>query len=1227
MSKSQFTSKDSKKEELSNKFLKYIETYLSSYTRFSENVVPEFEIRFGTKKIKNINKVDFYNVIKSLLNYDFKLFNENYFLKIMNASNLSNIRTQINGLPNIQSYCKLNNLAGILDENNIKFVEKEYFKTSDAQLFPLDFDDYNFRVCYQTEQNYSRNHSAIEELHSKWNSIKKIFRYIKRYEYRHPDLPFLIHCSIVKTSKSHYGKFIEQFNIKDSEVFNSLENFEIEIELNNEFIIANKSFSNAEFIYTNLRKVIKYILIGLQETNYPITLNEIDFAMQQYLKLAKGPDYKPMMIPSIKDFIGPSSTTLQMVNILPETEINDTNNSIPNIRNNYTVTDKADGTRKLLYISPQGKLYFLATTMNIQFTGCYIEKKELFNTIIDGEHILHNKKGEYINVFACFDIYYFNGQNVTGLPFINLNVEDKGEEEKLEKSKKEDKEDKGEEEKMEKSKKEENFNYRLIILNSVIKTLDLKSITSSKEMHIKIIVKKFYGAHIFNGCSRILTNIKEGLYEYNTDGLIFTPSNTGVCSLKTGIAAPNYKITWNESFKWKPPAYNTIDFLIKFKKNELGGNYIGTLNNEGEDLTSYNQVKNYYTLILNVGFDEKKHGYINPYNDIINNNIKRTTKESYTNSYKPCRFYPTNPNDVNAGLCNIIGKLDESNNLKIYTLEGEEIEDNTIVEFAYNINKPDFWRWEPLRLRYDKTSELRSGVKNFGNAYHTANSNWQSIYNPISETILMTGNGVTINTDDDVYYNKISKTSETQALRDFHNLYIKNMLITKVSKSGFSLIDYAVGKGGDLPKWISANLNFVFGLDLSKDNIENRLDGVCARYLNYAQRYAVIPKALFLHGNSSHNIKEGSAFYDDKSKQIIKALFGEGAKNEVLLGKGVYNNYGIVKNGFNISSIQFALHYMFESETILNEFIKNIKECTALEGYFIGTCYDGSKIFNMLNSLNTNESISIFKNEKKIWELTKKYDAKEFNDDESSLGYAINVYQETINKTFKEYLVNYKYLVRIMENNGFVLLNETEYKQLNLPGSMGNFEQLYNFMNTEITSNNYLLKKLGTSAQLSTEEKQISFLNNYFIFKKIRNVEYDPEEIVSKKQELQEKELQDEQIGEFKKIDELFEEKEKEKIDIKSKKLASKYLKETQDLEEKLEQQLEESKVPVKIKLSIDEKIKLAEEKKKAKEEEKLKTAQEKKLAKEAEKSKKAEEKKTLKAEEKKTLKAETKKV
>ena len=30
---------------------------------------------------------------------------------------------------------------------------------------------------------------------------------------------------------------------------------------------------------------------------------------------------------------------------------------------------------------------------------------------------------------------------------------------------------------------------------------------------------------------------------------------------------------------------------------------------------------------------------------------------------------------------------------------------------------------------------------------------------------------------------------------------------------------------GDLSKWIDAKLSFVYGIDVSKDNIENRIDG------------------------------------------------------------------------------------------------------------------------------------------------------------------------------------------------------------------------------------------------------------------------------------------------------------------------------------------------------------------------------------------------------------------
>jgi hypothetical protein len=325
---------------------------------------------------------------------------------------------------------------------------------------------------------------------------------------------------------------------------------------------------------------------------------------------------------------------------------------------------------------------------------------------------------------------------------------------------------------------------------------------------------------------------------------------------------------------------------------------------------------------------------------------------------------------------------------------------------------------------------------------------------------------------------------------------------------------------------------------------------------------------------------------------------------------------------------------MFESESILLEFINNLKHSTLLEGYFIGTCYDGQKIFNMLNSTTMNDALSIFKNSKKIWQITKKYDNTEFKEDETSLGYAIDIYQETINKTFREYLVNFKYFIHIMEKNGFVLLTETEYKQLNLPNSYGSFEQLYNFMTTDLKKNNHLLKKIGTANALSDEEKQISFLNNYFVFKKIRNVHNNDD--LLENSELLEKEEANDTMHEFDALDKELEEKQATKLKEKSKKLAEKYLLENQDLDAgldtgldtgldaglDLENRMEKSlpdvdstviptpmnvKITSRVKLTNDEKIKIAEEKKKLKLEEKLKSQQEKKALKEAEKTKKLE--------------------
>jgi len=1110
MSKKEIVKSDSGslESDLSKQFKYVLNKYITTIYKFNETISPEFEIRFGTRKLKSIQKLDFDRVIGVLYNFGFTNRQENYCLKILNNNESTNdIRTEIYSIPNIQNYCHTNNIESI-DENSIKFVKKNYYTDGNKQLYPINFDDFNFRVSFQTEKTIAKGNDELDELIKKWSLNKKIFRYIKRYEFTHIELPFKLHCSIVKSSKSNEKGFLSYKNIADSNVFNQNENYEIEIEIDNEFLTKyNKKYSNIDELYNSLKRVIKYVLIGLQNSNYPIGFKEQNMIYNNYLKIIKQKEYAESNKINPKDFIGPSSVTLQPINMLNDKDIDDTNKTIPNIRNNYSVTEKADGQRKLLFINNNGLIYLFTTSMNVEFTGTKTNNTDIYNTIIDGEHILHDKNKRFLNLYAAFDIYFLNNKNTTGLLFFENNPTEKSN------------------------------NSRLVILNSVIKKINAISFVSNTKVNMSFDVKKFYAINIFGGCSTILNNAKTGLYPYETDGLIFTPTNTGVANNKIGFNAPNYRVTWNESFKWKPSEFNTIDFYIKFKKTELGKYFIGNLYNSGQDLTGNSQIKQYITLILLVGFDEKRHGYINPCADIINDNYKKNKFELYKTEYKPAEFYPTNPSDTNAKYCNVLATYDKTNILRIYTEEGDEIEDESIVEFKYDSSRETEWRWIPLRNRYDKTSELRMGFKNYGNAYHVANQNWQSIHNPITNEMIMTGSNIILDmNDDDVYYNKVTNTSYTKALRDFHNLFVKLLLIKNFSKPGDTLIDYAVGKAGDLPKWVHSQLKFVLGIDIMKDNIENRLDGACARYLNYANRYDKIPDALFVNGNTGSDIKSGEGIFTEKYKNIVKAVFGEGDKNIELLGKGVYKNYGICKLGFNISSIQFAIHYMFENDIKLNNFLKNVAECTCLNGYFIGTCYDGKKIFKMLETINKEESVSIFKNEKKIWQITKQYNQTDFQDNETCLTYAIDVYQETINKTFREYLVNFDYLTRILELYGFVLLNVDELREKNIYSSVGDFNILYENMKTLVDNDKTKSKQFGEALNMSSEEKTISFLNKYFIYKKIRNYTGDIKSVL--KDELLDKEKQiDTEINE---LDKKIKQEEQVTIDIYQKQLLDK---------------------------------------------------------------------------------------
>jgi hypothetical protein len=1046
----------------------------------------EFEIRFGSnpKLSKSISKIDYDNVVKQLYACGFLIDNidgiqilriySDYINPQTGDRTMSNIRAEIVGTDMIQQYCKTNSIQKLIDLPSTTFNKLKFTRKTNAQsksgekIRPVDIAEFNFRASYQTEEEFHTNHPLARNIIAEWGNAQKIFRCMNRVRFHHPTLPIFADLSIVKGSKTTFRKPIPTYTVQEAGVFTNPESYEIELEIDNSRVGTGTVYNNAESLMAVLRKCIRTVLSGIQMTKYPISYHEQKLVLDQYMKLVHGEGHAHSQKLTTKHFIGPSSLTLQMENINEAKEAS----TIPNIRKNYTVTDKADGERKLLFINAEGKIYLIDTNMNVIFTGTKSKEKRVWNSILDGEHIKYDKNGKYINLYAAFDLYFINKLNVRSYGFV---AEEMGEEENK---------------------------YRLPLLNALIMAIKPISITDKQETqqtkttNFLIKCKEFYLTteleSIFQCCSKIMSKFRDGLFEYNTDGLIFTPANTGVGAKEIGKAGELEKITWEYSLKWKPPAFNTIDFLVINKLDDKGKPEVHHIFQEGKNMQGVQDVIQYRTIELHCGFDirNKQHAFVNPFQDVIDNVIPQYNM-SFADNYKHVPFCPTNPYNPNARYCNVMLKQ-EGNNVFMVSEEGEYFDENMIVEFKYELTNKDGWNWVPLRVRYDKTSELNSGAKNYGNAYHVANSNWHSIHHPITEEMITSGENIPQEVvTEDVYYNRSNEQTSTQGLRDFHNLYVKKKLIVGVVNQEDTLIDYAVGKAGDLSKWTTAGLSFVFGVDVFKDNIQNRLDGACARYLREKRKNRDTPDSIFVTGNSSLNIRSGKAFITEKEKQITNAIFGVGTKDERTLGKGVYKHYGVGQTGFQISSVQFAFHYFFENKKTMHEFLRNVSECTRMNGYFIGTCYDGKTVFNKLKPKEKGESFVIMSNGRKIFEIIKMYDQTGFPDDDMSVGYPINVYQESINQYIQEYLVNFDYVKRIMEDYGFVLVFKNECIKMGLPDSTGMFSELFANMENDIKRNSTLADEYGKGIFMTEEEKQISFMNRYFVFKKVRNVNTD----------------------------------------------------------------------------------------------------------------------------------------
>jgi len=1045
----------------------------------------ELETRF-----KDISKINHDNVIKKLLSLG---FTRNPATASLNILLNDGIRVPVIGEQNIYQYCNNSQLTDEMYEN----IERK------KRISQLDFSkekEFPFNFTLSTEDKV--NQEEKENIKSRFNSISKTFRYIIRLSFVHENFPYLtIDLSTVIQSKNQ--TFIQSFA--------NPETYEVEIEFRKDkqyyfygteidkegLRLTEIVVKNA--IIANFKKYIKYVLGGIQESNYPISIKEQEMVLRDYAKvLDVSNDYdlnnRGNRAKSL--FIGPSTKTLQVANITKSTDSN-----VPNLRipGGFCVTEKADGERHLMFINSVGKIYLITSNMQVKFTGMKCDPEIYKNSIIDGELITHDKRNTFINTYAAFDLYYLRGKDVRFLKFMPIpaalekNLRKK--EEELLKYKNATNTDNNKEDnevvvKIDENNESWTNKYRLVLLNELMDNIFLPSVVPpvmifrSKIFYPNIDHAKIVDKEEMRNAYNIFTAAKAILnaeYPYYTDGAIFTPTSLGVGGNSIGNVGPLHRTTWDYSLKWKPPELNTNDFLVKVEQKG-GSDIIHNAYQDGTDLKNEVQMLQYKHLQLFCGSKGQNEIFQYPCEKIYNGDVPRYTtvdpRKKY--SYQAIPFVPTNPYDATAAFTKI--KLTKEG--LMMTEDKQVFENDTIVEFRYDLKNGT---WIPLRLRYDKTSEYKNKQNQFGNSFETANSNWTSIHHPVTKYMITTGKNndqseIEMDQESDLYYKTESgQNTQTRGLRDFHNKYVKQLLIQSVCHPRNTLIDFACGRGGDIQKWREAKLDFVYGLDYSESGLTNSLDGACSRYLNDLKNYPKMPHALFVHADSKKNIISGKAIFGEKGKKINDVVFGEqvnvGTHNASVLGKGVMAQANRGKDGFNVSSCQFAMHYMYESADSFYNFVQNIAECTKYDGYYIATCYDGKQLFDLLKDKNEE---SIVEKDKLVWQVVKKYnsDIQVFPEGEASLGMEILVYQESFNSWQPEYLVNNNLFDKTMNEYGLYLLTESELKDIQFPlkKSSALFGDLYHQMTQ---SHN----KYGTAAEMKKYEQKISFLNRYFIYK------------------------------------------------------------------------------------------------------------------------------------------------